>query len=447
MRSSTTKAVFVFSILALGTSALASRAPAKSKAHHVEAKKTEPKADASIEYFLEQGAVCPIEGDACVAPTESRVFGYSRPGHYLPIGKTGTPKCQRRCLACARLPSIIRRHCRGGKCDRIAVRAKSRCERRYCKWMPEHKHDGADIGFGKAGTVVRNVITGTVSMVRHDPNTSTGRLVVVEVPWKDQVRTFWYMHLQRIAKDLQVGKRIVTGETIGTIGASGTWGSAPHLHLSVRGKLDSKEYHDPTALVVRGVKNVMTFTPEETEMAPQLPEVAPDEVPEAEVVAEAEKIEQEEERKHPEDTTDEQSGAVSPVDDELPAPEPEPSTALATSDVEDDPDVEYVPPSRSCPLKGKPATTLALAVPAVPPKPAVITPPHPPIAQLVVGARKPPASPPKKIVTAKRAPPSKAKFTGRHQPAKRHVALAKRTKRMTFTLAQVAAYSKKLRRR
>lgn len=239
-----------------------------------------------VQCMLREGAICPIDQPGCTPPTGARVFRYQRDGHYLRVGKK--PSVQKQCEACAVVPKLVLKKCKGPNCKRVAERAQSHCEQRYCSYMPAHRHDGADMGFGMDNSIVRNAFHGRVAMVRNYNDSSTGKLVVVESKCDGIPFTQWNMHFARVARDLKVGERIETGDPIGRIGASGTWGSSAHLHYSIRvGPLDSKKFVDPTAIFVMGSR-FMKFEEHETEMAPEPIEAPP--TSEDELIAVAEKM-------------------------------------------------------------------------------------------------------------------------------------------------------------
>lgn len=88
-------------------------------------------------------------------------------------------------------------------------------------------HSGVDLG-AKLEAPVLAVAEGTIAFA--GPQGSSGNLVVINHPKGYQTR---YAHLGTVK--VKVGQRLTGGETIGTVGQTGTPSvQAPHLHFEVR---------------------------------------------------------------------------------------------------------------------------------------------------------------------------------------------------------------------
>lgn len=91
-------------------------------------------------------------------------------------------------------------------------------------------HCGVDLEYPR-GTPVVSVLGGVVLRVVRDDDRRGGRYVEVA---HDDGTVASYMHLDRCRDDLRPGTRVVAGELLGTLGASGIEHSVPHLHFAVK---------------------------------------------------------------------------------------------------------------------------------------------------------------------------------------------------------------------
>lgn len=111
-------------------------------------------------------------------------------------------------------------------------------------------HCGVDLGTER-GKVVHAVAAGTVAMVFPEVRGRAGRYVAVD--HAGGLRTF-YMHLDEVRGDLQVGASIAAGEPLGTVGTSGVHVSGPHLHFALAQVQDGRSWYlDPEALLLGAV--------------------------------------------------------------------------------------------------------------------------------------------------------------------------------------------------
>ncbi len=90
-------------------------------------------------------------------------------------------------------------------------------------------HCGVDLG-GTRGVVVHAAADGEITRVVREIRKSSGRYVMIE--HAGGLRSY-YMHLDQIRGDLDVGQHVVAGEAIGTVGRTGVVKSGPHLHFSI----------------------------------------------------------------------------------------------------------------------------------------------------------------------------------------------------------------------
>lgn len=89
-----------------------------------------------------------------------------------------------------------------------------------------HRHEGVDLTIG-SGTPIRAVHAGTVS-VNHANTGNAGYYIVIS----HGASTYsLYMHL-RARSSLSVGQKVVAGQTIGYVGATGD-ATGPHLHFEI----------------------------------------------------------------------------------------------------------------------------------------------------------------------------------------------------------------------
>jgi murein DD-endopeptidase MepM/ murein hydrolase activator NlpD len=119
-------------------------------------------------------------------------------------------------------------------------------------------HCGVDLD-GPRGRPVVAVAAGTVVRVeRHELGLDgrSGRYVRIE--HEDGVLTA-YMHMDDVEDHLHVGEHVVAGQYLGTLGATATFSSPPHLHFSVEipnqpglhGDNTDTHYVDPAPFLVR----------------------------------------------------------------------------------------------------------------------------------------------------------------------------------------------------
>ncbi len=119
-------------------------------------------------------------------------------------------------------------------------------------------HCGVDLD-GPEGRPVVAVADGTVVRVeRHELGLDgrSGRYVRIE---HDDGTLTAYMHLDDVARGLEVGDHVDGGQYIGTLGATAVYGSAPHLHFSLEvpnladthGDNTNTHYVDPAPFLMR----------------------------------------------------------------------------------------------------------------------------------------------------------------------------------------------------
>lgn len=90
-------------------------------------------------------------------------------------------------------------------------------------------HCGADLD-GARGTPVVAVADGEVARIERSKHKTSGRYVRLH---HDDGTYTSYMHLDRIARGLRVGARVLAGTQVGTVGRTGMKTSPAHLHLSL----------------------------------------------------------------------------------------------------------------------------------------------------------------------------------------------------------------------
>ena len=113
-------------------------------------------------------------------------------------------------------------------------------------------HCGVDLG-GERGTPIVAVAWGKVSRIQRDEDRASGMYVRLEHP--DFVYTY-YMHLDSIASDLELGDEVQPGQLLGTLGSTGILFSAPHLHFSLEIPQGDRPYYiDPAPFLRRAVED------------------------------------------------------------------------------------------------------------------------------------------------------------------------------------------------
>ncbi len=127
-------------------------------------------------------------------------------------------------------------------------------------------HCGIDLD-GPRGRPIVAVAAGTVVRVeRHELGLDglSGRYVRIE---HDDGTLTAYMHMDDVEEHLEPGDHVEAGEYIGTLGATATFQSPPHLHFSLEipthpghhGDITDTRYVDPAPFLVRAT---ITATPE-----------------------------------------------------------------------------------------------------------------------------------------------------------------------------------------
>jgi murein DD-endopeptidase MepM/ murein hydrolase activator NlpD len=110
-------------------------------------------------------------------------------------------------------------------------------------------HCGVDIGF--FGLSVRAAQDGVVEVVQRHSRDNAGRYVRI---LHDSGFVSYYIHLNSIRPDLEVGMRVKGGEPIGITGKTGIKRSRPHLHFQLAFRDGHKQYFiDPEPLLRRAV--------------------------------------------------------------------------------------------------------------------------------------------------------------------------------------------------
>ena len=111
-------------------------------------------------------------------------------------------------------------------------------------------HCGVDVG--EFGLTVHAVRDGVVERCQRTPKDNAGRYLRIA---HDDGFVSYYIHLNSIRDDLEVGSRVKGGEEIGITGKSGVKRSRPHLHfaLAYRDENGEKYFIDPEPLLKRSV--------------------------------------------------------------------------------------------------------------------------------------------------------------------------------------------------
>lgn len=106
-------------------------------------------------------------------------------------------------------------------------------ERRHPITQKVKQHPGIDFG-ARSGTPVMSVGDGVVEKKEYSP--SAGNHIKISHP--DDIFASYYLHLESISKDLQVGSKVKKGQIIGKVGSTGKV-TGPHLdfRFSKQGQL------------------------------------------------------------------------------------------------------------------------------------------------------------------------------------------------------------------
>jgi murein DD-endopeptidase MepM/ murein hydrolase activator NlpD len=111
-------------------------------------------------------------------------------------------------------------------------------------------HCGVDLG-DRAGQVVHAAMPGRVTRLARDADSTSGLYVRLE---HDAGFATYYMHLDRIHPDLELGMDLAAGEPLGTVGATGVVSSPPHLHFAVsRLEAGRERFLDPEPMLERAI--------------------------------------------------------------------------------------------------------------------------------------------------------------------------------------------------
>jgi murein DD-endopeptidase MepM/ murein hydrolase activator NlpD len=119
-------------------------------------------------------------------------------------------------------------------------------------------HCGVDLD-GPRGRPLVSVASGQIIRVERSENGADGRSGrYVRIQHEDGTLTS-YMHMDDVADEMQVGAMVKQGQYVGTLGATATYSSPPHLHFSLeipnmmsnRKDYTSTHYVDPAPFLVR----------------------------------------------------------------------------------------------------------------------------------------------------------------------------------------------------
>jgi protocatechuate 3,4-dioxygenase beta subunit len=111
-------------------------------------------------------------------------------------------------------------------------------------------HCGIDLG-GKRGATVHAAADGVVALVFTEIRKEAGRYVAIDHP--GGLRSY-YMHLDDVRADLEIGQVIRGGDPLGTVGRTGVVKDAPHLHFSIaQERGDRTWYIDPEPILQHAV--------------------------------------------------------------------------------------------------------------------------------------------------------------------------------------------------
>ena len=113
-----------------------------------------------------------------------------------------------------------------------------------------HGHCGVDLGITR-GVVVHAAADGEVVAVYTEIRERAGRYVAIE--HGAGLRSF-YMHLQDIRADLEIGQKIRAGDPIGTVGSTGFATNNPHLHFAISQEQNGRTWFvDPEPILRHAV--------------------------------------------------------------------------------------------------------------------------------------------------------------------------------------------------
>lgn len=111
-------------------------------------------------------------------------------------------------------------------------------------------HCGVDLGF-RRGVVVHAAADGEIAAVYTEIRREAGRYVAIE--HAGGLRTY-YMHLDDIRPDLEVGQRVHAGDPLGTVGRTGVIKSGPHLHFALAQEREGRTWYiDPEPILRHAV--------------------------------------------------------------------------------------------------------------------------------------------------------------------------------------------------
>jgi hypothetical protein len=111
-------------------------------------------------------------------------------------------------------------------------------------------HCGNDLGTER-GAVVHAAADGEIVAAFTEIRREAGRYVAVE--HGDGVRTY-YMHLDELRADLELGQHVRAGDALGTLGSTGFTRSNPHLHFAISQERDGRTWYiDPEPILQHAV--------------------------------------------------------------------------------------------------------------------------------------------------------------------------------------------------
>lgn len=107
-------------------------------------------------------------------------------------------------------------------------------------------HCGIDL-FDPRGSIVHAVADGQIVAVFAESRGEAGRLVAIH--HGAGLRSL-YMHLDEIRPGLEVGQRVRAGDPVGTLGSTGFFRSAPHLHFAITHDSHGRTWYlDPEPMI------------------------------------------------------------------------------------------------------------------------------------------------------------------------------------------------------